>query len=234
MDWRHAEHENGDMKRTAHWTDVNAAGQHGGRYDGFMSQLATIEDEDVDTRISITAHHEAGHAAIAARLGLRLRAEGIMVGQDAEGLACYCKQPDGTDASVEANILASFAGCYAENHFRNLQGYQVRDYATIMGSLDWNEARGIEGRFSWDYLAGRIIPTVHASLEAQAEQLAVANWPAIAALARALLDKEWEPKKALKSGARWSEAAMAKYLLGEEIVEILAPLGINATCVQQC
>ncbi len=157
-----------------------------------------------------------------------------MVGQDAGRLACYCKQRDGTDTSVEANVLASFAGCYAENYFRSLQGYQVRDYQTIMGSLDWNEARGIEGRFSWGYLADGNIQTVHPALEAQAELIVTANWSAIAALARALLDKEWEPKKALKSGAQWSDAALAKYLLGEEIVEILGRLGIKASCVQEC
>jgi len=199
-----------------------------------MSQLATIRLEDIEAKIIIAAHHEAGHAVIAAERGLRVRAEGIMVGQDAEGLACYCKQPDGTDASVEANILASFAGCYAENHFRRQEGYPVRDYDTLMGSLDWNEARGIEGRFSWEYLAGGTIQMVHPLLEAKAEQLAAANWPAIAALAKALLDKPWEQKKALKSGGQWSNAAMAKYLPGEEIVEILGGLGINATCVQEC
>jgi hypothetical protein len=199
-----------------------------------MSQLATIRAEDIEAKIIIAAHHEAGHAVIAAERGLRVRAEGIMVGQDAEGLACYCKQPDATDASVEANVLASFAGCYAENYFRRQQGYPERDYETLTWSLDWREARGIEGRFSWDYLAGRIIPTVHTILEAKAEQLVAANWPVIAALAKALLDKPWEPKKDLKSGAQWSNAAMAKYLLGEEIVEILRPLGINATWVQEC
>lgn len=131
-------------------------------------------------------------------------------------------------------MLASFAGYYAENYFRNLQGYQTRDYETLMWSLDWNEARGIESRFSWDYLAGRKIQTVHAVLETKAEQLVVANWSAIAVLAKSLLDKQWEPKKALRSGAQWSDAAMAKYVLGEEIVEILSGLGINAVCVQEC
>jgi hypothetical protein len=43
-----------------------------------MRELAIIEGEDIETRIVIAAHHEAGHAGIAARLGLRLRVEGIM------------------------------------------------------------------------------------------------------------------------------------------------------------
>jgi hypothetical protein len=198
-----------------------------------MSEPAIIEAEDIETRIAIAAHHEAGHAGIAARLGLRLRTEGIMVGQDAEGLACYYKLPSGTDASVEANVLASFAGCYAENYFRREQGYNVRDYETISGSLDWREARGIEGRFSWDYLAGRGIKGVHEILEAQTQELVAANWSVIEQLAMELLKKEWEPKKALKTGAQWSNAEHAKYLLGHEIVEILSGLDINATCEEE-
>ena len=140
----------------------NGAGSTVGGYDEFMCvEQAAIEGEDLAARISAAAHHEAGHVVIAASRGLALRAEGIMVGQDASGLACFCKRPQGTDASVEAIIIASFAGCYAENYFRNLRGYQVRDYWTIQWSLDWKEARGIEGQFSDVYRGGRIIPTVH-------------------------------------------------------------------------
>jgi hypothetical protein len=160
---------------------------------------------------------------IAGKRGLRLGAEGIMVGQDGKGLACYCKQPDGTDTSVEGSVLTSFAGFYSENRFRSLQGYQLQDYETLREGLDWKEAREIESKFSDAYLAGRYIQTVHTALEAQADQLVMGNWPAIAALAKALLDKQWEPKKPLKSGDQWSDAALAKYLSGEEIVEILSP-----------
>jgi hypothetical protein len=40
------------------------------------------------------------------------------------------------------------------------------------------------------------------------------------------------PQKTLENGDAWSDAAMAKYLLGEEIVEILTRFGIHATCVE--
>jgi len=157
-----------------------------------------------------------------------------MVAQDAEGLACYCKRPDSADRSVEANVLASFAGCYAENYFRRKLGYRERGHEEITWSLDWKEARGIEGRFSWDYLAGRGIKEVHESLETRAQELVAANWSVVKRLAADPLNREWEPKKALKSGARWSDADMAKYLLGHEIVAILGGIGINATSVQEC
>ena len=111
----------------------------------------------------------------------------------------------------------------------------MRDYETISGSLDWREARGMEGRLSWGYLAGRTIKDViHPLLEARAEQLVAANWTVIERLAAELLRKEWEPKKALKSGAEWSNAELAKYLFGDEIVEVLSGLDINATCVEEC
>jgi hypothetical protein len=209
----------------------NVPGNTVGGYHGFMSYLAGISAESSEAQITSAAHHEAGHVVIAAALGLRLRPEGIMVGQDAQGLACYCKEPDDADASVEANIIASFAGCYAENHFRGLYGSELRDYLTVMWSLDWKEARGIESRLSYEYLAGRNIPTVHDALEQRAQQLVVQNWSAIECLAQVLLSKEWESRKVFKSGTQWSEAAMAKYVLRDEIVTILARFGINAKCL---
>jgi hypothetical protein len=101
-----------------------------------MRELEIIEGEELEKRIVIAAYHEAGHAVVAAGVGLPLRAEGITVGQDAQGLACYYKQPDDTDLSVEANVLASFAGCYAENYFRRQQGYRERNHEEITWSLD--------------------------------------------------------------------------------------------------
>jgi len=186
---------------------------------------------DIETQITIAAHHEAGHATVAAVRRILLRPEGIMVGQDAQGLACYRKEPDRTDASVEAHILASFAGFYAENHFRKMRGHQPRDYEILRQSLDWQEARSIEGLLSDTYLAGRSVSTVHKALEERAEQLVAQNWPVIERVAQALLDKRWEPRKPLRSNFQWSGSGMAKYVIGEEIVEILVDSGITADCL---
>jgi hypothetical protein len=197
-------------------------------------EQGVVKAEDIDAKISIAARHEAGHAVVAATLGLRLRAEGIMVDANAEGLACYCKQPDGSDSSREAIILTTFAGCYAENYFRESEGYRARDYATIIGSGDWFEAREIESAFSDEYRAGRIVAVVQEILERRSMQLVAENWPAIDALAKVLIANEWQALKPLKSGGRWSKAAMAKYVTGAELVQILTRCGIEAVCVTEC
>lgn len=71
-------------------------------------------------------------------------------------------------------------------------------------------------------------------LEAKAQDIVVANWAVVERLAVELLKREWEPKRALKSGALWSNAKSAKYLFGHKIVEILSDLAISATCVEEC
>ena len=201
-----------------------------GRYYGGVSGLAPIA-ESPDIQITTAAYHEAGHIVVAAALGLSLRPEGIMVGQDAKGLACYWKEPDRTDASVEANILASFAGFYAEKRLRAISGSQARDYFAVIWSTDWKEARALEGKFSLAYLGNRNIHAVNDELEAKAEEIIAQYWPAIDALAKILLGREWEPKKRLKSGTQWSESETAKYVTGEEVAHILAGLGITVQSV---
>ena len=58
------------------------------------------------------------------------------------------------------------------------------------------------------------------------------HWPAIEALAAALLEKDWEPLKHLKSGGLWSHEneTIAKYLEGGDVVRILKQHGIAAVC----
>lgn len=198
------------------------------------AEQAAVKTENIDDKITIAAHHEAAHAVIAAVLGRSLRSEGIIVGKDAEGLACYCKQPDGSDASREATILATFAGCYAENRFRQSQGYRVLEYERIIGSSDWFEARQLHGGFSEEYLAGRVFGEVQKKLEQRCQQLVADHWLVIEALARALLAKRWGQLKPLKSGAEWSKAEQAKRLSGEEVVAELKSYDIDAICEEGC
>jgi|SRR5271166_5403827 len=195
---------------------------------------APVKNENIDAKIEISAHHEAGHAVIAAVLGRRLRSEGIMIGKDAEGLSCYCKQPDGSDESLEATILTTFAGCYAENHFRESQGYRLLSYYDILRSLDWFEARQLHGGFSEKYRAERTFEEVQKELEQRSQQLVALRWPSIDALTRTLLAKDWEPITPLKSGGEWSKAQEVKRLGGYEVVAELKRVGIDAMCVEEC
>src|SRR5579872_6045809 len=93
--------------------------------------------------MSISARHEAGHVVAAAAVGLRLRSEGVMIDTDAAGLGCYCKQPDDSDLSRERVILSTFAGCFAENHFREEQKYPLLDGPPFVLSCDWHEAASV-------------------------------------------------------------------------------------------
>jgi hypothetical protein len=60
------------------------------------------------------------------------------------------------------------------------------------------------------------------------------KWLVIKALATALLTKQWEPLKPLKSGCTWSHETTAKYVTGEEVVSILGRHGIAAVCDPDC
>jgi hypothetical protein len=191
-----------------------------------VTGLAPIS-ETFDVQTTTAAYHEAGHIVIQAALGLPLRPEGIMVGQDAKGFACYWKEPDGTDISVEANVVASFAGFYAEKRLRFMRGFHPREYFAVIWSTDWKEARALEGRFSFDYLGDRTIQAVHDELETKAQEMVAQHWPAIERIAEILLARDWEPMKPFESSTQWSESESAKYIIGDEMVRILAGLGIT-------
>lgn len=189
---------------------------------------------DIEARLAIAAHHEAGHIVIAAALGLPLRSEGIMVDTDAEGLACYCKEPEESDYSRERVMLATFAGCYAQNTFCGANGYPALEDSARIGSGDWYEARRIFIKLSDLYLADQGIKAAQESIERQSETLVAERWLIIETVAEALLAKNWEPVKPLKSGGRWASGELAKYLIGDEVVNIVARFGITATRVQDC
>ena len=67
-----------------------------------------------------------------------------MIGEDGKGLACYWKEPDFTDSSLEANVLASFARFCAEKRLRSLHGFQPRECLGLILSTDWKDDRTLE------------------------------------------------------------------------------------------
>lgn len=195
---------------------------------------AAATPENVRSKLSIAAHHEAGHIVVAASLGLKLRPEGISVDPQGEGLACYCKHPDGSDTSRERIILSAFAGCFAQDRFCEQESYARLEYLTIIWSGDWREARQILSTVSDEYLGSRQIDAVQKTLEGRSQELVAENWATIAAVANALLAKDWEPLKPLTSGSRWSAATTAKYLTGDEVIAMLRGFGINAVSTADC
>ena len=103
-------------------------------------------------------------------------------------------------ASRESAIITRFSGTYAQEQFCRKRGYPLLSYFSIIWSEDWKEARGIETKLSGQYLAGRGIQAVHEALEGRAQAAVAENWPAIVAVAQALLAKDPEPVKLLNSG----------------------------------
>ena len=189
---------------------------------------------DLAIKLTAAAHHESGHLVIAAVLGLRLRPEGMSVDPVGEGLACYCKRPDETDASRERVVISTFAGWYAQKRFCALWSIGFPEANYLASTFDWCEARELLCGFSDEYMSGRNMFAVHGVLEGRAEELVALHWAIIETLAETLLVKQWEPLKPLKSGGRWSENTVAKYLAGDDVVAMLGQYGVKARCVSEC
>jgi hypothetical protein len=103
--------------------------------------------EPLDVKLECAAHHEAGHIVVAVAQGLKLRPEGIVLDSCGEGLACYCRKPDGSDILRERIIVATFAGFYAEMRFRQERGYAIADAEHwFYYSCDGREASGLPKR----------------------------------------------------------------------------------------
>jgi hypothetical protein len=107
--------------------------------------------EDIEVTLESAAYHEAGHMVIAAALGLKLRPEGLMVDPCGKGLACYCRQPDLTDATRKRVIVATLAGFAAESRFRDERSYDPRDELGISLSPDGCDARRLLMELPGDY-----------------------------------------------------------------------------------
>jgi hypothetical protein len=176
------------------------------------------------------AHHESGHIVIAAKLGLKLRPEGLSVDPAGNGLACYHKDPEDSDSSRECVALASFAGFKAEIRLCEQRSYTVPDAVGVLHSPDWCEARKTISKLSDSFLVSDGLGKVQHRLETRTAELVSENWSVIVALAMELLASPWEPLEPLKSGAVWSQEKTAKHLSGAEAVKTLGQCGIVAIC----
>jgi hypothetical protein len=182
--------------------------------------------EGVNVNLECGARHESGHIVIAASQGLRFKVEGLMVDPSGWGLACYHDAPDENDPSRERNITAVLAGFAVEMRFRNEHSYAARDYLDVTFNDDNVKARRLLGRLAGNYALNE------SRLKNRVERLIEQHWLPIEMLASALLAKDWEPLKPLKSGGRWSQEneRTAKYVTGDEAARILKHHGIAAVC----
>jgi len=187
-------------------------------------------EEELTVAVACDARHEAGHLAIAAANGLRLRADALALDRGAQGIAFYFKQPDGKEPYPERVCLALYAGYFAERRFRDAHAYPYMSADRFFrGSVDASELNLLLPRIPAERLTNGNATATGMRLRADSELLVERHWPAIEELAAALLTKRWEPLKLLKSGEIWSREAAALYLPGSEAVEILARHGIAAS-----
>jgi hypothetical protein len=180
-----------------------------------------------------TAHHEAGHLVAAAVQGLELRSEGLAVDARGEGLACYCKQPGDSDERRESVIVATFSGYNSELQLCSERDYPKPDEMLVIFSCDAREARETITKLAY-LSANRTAFQIEEELQNRSRVLVKQRWEAVRTIADALLAKEWEPLRALKSGNAWSQEQSAKYIDGEEVAGMLACLGIHAEVTGSC
>jgi len=76
-------------------------------------------------------------------------------------------------------MLATFAGCYAQNRFCRANGYPALEDPARHGLGDWYEARRISIKLSDTYLADQGIKAAHESIDRQSETLVAERWPII-------------------------------------------------------
>jgi len=125
------------------------------------------------------------------------------------GLACYNKDPKGSDVLRSRIIIASYAGFKAEERF--CEAHSLPDPTLgIIDTLDWREVRALLSEISRENLFRGSVPSTTIELENQSTQLVDQHYAAITALASVVLSKEWEPLSVLKSGANWSHEKFAK------------------------
>ena len=183
---------------------------------------------DLENKFLRAAHHESGHLVVAAANGLELRKEGLIIDASGEGLACYNKDPKGSDVLRSRIIIASYAGFRAEERF--CEAHSLPDPTLgIIDTLDWREARALLNEISCENLFRGSVPSTRIELENQSTQLVDQHYAAITALASVVLSKEWEPLPVLKSGANWSHEKVAKCVRGNEVIAVLALHGISAS-----
>jgi hypothetical protein len=191
-----------------------------------VSELLELPHETDPLYPESGAYHEAGHAVVAAVLGLRLSLRGIHLSPDGNGVTYYeFRNPRRfsnahSHVGREHTIIATLAGVIAQKKFhprcstaganddRNIVDMLVQE---VEEEYDFAEAALLQAQWAEE-------------LPKEAKRLVDLHWPAIDALARELWNSD-----PIAPDHLWSTSPKEKRLGGARIAEILKPCGIEVT-----
>jgi hypothetical protein len=167
--------------------------------------------------VDSSAYHEAGHTVVAVALEMPLRKRGIEVDSMGCGISYYWfRVPgdlDNTQQDIverERTIVSTEAGFVAQSKFYPgcPVGGNLYDRDLCIKLLD----EMYRDRREWLAAQERLLD--------EATRLVEKRWPAIEALAKAILDKPLLPRQE-NSERQWSVDTLARRIDGNEVAQIL-------------
>jgi hypothetical protein len=183
----------------------------------------------IDKSVRGAAYHEAAHAVIAVTQKLALQTKGIHIDTLGEGIAFVFQREPGDPSNGAVDV---------DQRERTILGIKAGFIATIMVQPDCNPDASADDcekvqkllRESCGNNEVKLTET-DSRLTSRAHNLVNKYWPAIDAVANALLEKPVTPRPAgSRSGSLWkSPDDQKRSLTGPEVAEILRGFGLTAT-----
>jgi hypothetical protein len=188
------------------------------------SRLAKIKEEYVNS----AAFHEAGHVVIAALQGLWLRARGMHVDLEGNGIAYYGHRLPGDLSNSaedqqerEKTIVALHAGRIA----------QVRVFPECPDANWAGDENVVRALLDEMYTSDLNVRSAAAQrLQQQAQELVRGHWAPIHSLATELLSKPSTEQPPIEIEENWShgKTRLERWIPASEVVQILRSYGIVA------
>jgi hypothetical protein len=172
-----------------------------------------------------TAYHEAAHEVVCIAQEIPIREIELRIDSRGNGeshtyrrIAGDLKKSECDVREREKSIILLFAGYLGQvKMFSEIEHEAIEgDESQIDELLDEMYPHESE-----EWLAAKI------RLRGESEKLVTDNWPAIEALAKALLAKPWTPQESRATGVSWSGDTVEKLIDGKEVEEIVKPFRLS-------
>jgi hypothetical protein len=141
----------------------------------------------------IAAHHEAGHAIVAHKLGVTVRS--VSIDQDGGGVTKHNRI-----VGNERAILISLAGPYAQRRYAPKSHWRARSHTGFKSGRDFDDVVDLIYAM---HGTGKAAEAYHRYVEARAEQPVEQHWKQIEHLAQQLVQHGTVTGEAMK--ASWGE-----------------------------